>query len=46
MGACPVLLGQKWIGNKWVGYNSQWNRRKCHTEPESFFEPIRNFQSL
>merc|ERR1711976_66773 len=44
--ACPVLLGQKWIGNKWVGYNSQWNRRKCHTEPESFFEPIRKFQSL
>jgi len=44
--ACPVLLGQKWIGNKWVGYNSQWNRRKCHTQPETFFEPIRNFQSL
>ena len=27
--ACPVLLGQKWIGNKWVGYNAQWNKKKC-----------------
>jgi prolyl 4-hydroxylase len=44
--ACPVLLGQKWIGNKWVGYNSQWNRRNCHTKAETLFDPIRNFQKL
>ena len=23
--ACPVILGTKWICNKWIGYDSQWN---------------------
>ena len=28
--ACPVLLGSKWICNKWIGYNSQWvGTTKC-----------------
>ncbi|XP_023331149.1 prolyl 4-hydroxylase subunit alpha-2 [Eurytemora carolleeae] len=27
--ACPVLLGDKWIVNKWLSYNEQWNRNKC-----------------
>ena len=44
--ACPVLLGQKWIGNKWVGYNAQWNRRKCLLKPYQTFLPMRNFQVL
>merc|ERR1719189_2027139 len=22
--ACPVVLGDKWICNKWIGYNAQW----------------------
>jgi hypothetical protein len=25
----PLVLFQKWIGNKWVGYNAQWNKKKC-----------------
>lgn len=44
--ACPVLLGQKWIGNKWVGYNGQWNRRHCQIHPTEMFRPIRSFQNL
>lgn len=44
--ACPVLLGQKWIGNKWVGYNAQWNRRKCLLSPFDWFRPMREFQQL
>ena len=23
--ACPVILGGKWIGTKWLRYTSQWN---------------------
>ena len=44
--ACPVLLGQKWIGNKWVGYNAQWNKRKCQLNPYDAFKPIRDFQNI
>ena len=44
--ACPVLLGQKWIGNKWVGYNAQWNGRKCLLNPLETFKPIRHFQKI
>ena len=44
--ACPVLLGQKWIGNKWVGYNAQWNRRKCLLDPYEQFKPMRSYQKL
>ncbi len=36
--ACPVLLGQKWIGNKWVGYNAQWQSyKKCQ---KTFIQPF------
>ena len=38
--ACPVLLGQKWIGNKWVGYNAQWNLQNCKLQPSAPFDPI------
>merc|ERR1712223_297310 len=44
--ACPVLLGQKWIGNKWVGYNAQWNGRKCLLNPYDTFKPIQHFQKF
>ena len=36
--ACPVLLGQKWIGNKWVGFNAQWDGRKCGLDPMERFD--------
>ena len=27
--ACGVISGSKWIANKWIGYNSQWNTKPC-----------------
>ena len=29
--ACAVVLGQKWIGNKWISLDGQWNEanNKC-----------------
>ena len=38
--ACPVLLGQKWIGNKWVGYNPQWKTAKCGLFEEAVFKGV------
>ena len=38
--ACPVLLGQKWIGNKWVGYNAQWNGQNCKLNQYAPFDPV------
>ena len=28
-GGCPVLVGSKWITNKWVGYKEQWHAWPC-----------------
>ncbi|XP_077867566.1 prolyl 4-hydroxylase subunit alpha-2-like, partial [Saccoglossus kowalevskii] len=28
-GSCPVLLGEKWIINKWFNYYDQFSKRKC-----------------
>ncbi|XP_076304293.1 prolyl 4-hydroxylase subunit alpha-2-like isoform X3 [Tachypleus tridentatus] len=28
-GGCPVLIGSKWVVNKWFRYNSQMFRRPC-----------------
>eukprot|EP00095_Tigriopus_kingsejongensis_P001887 maker-scaffold287_size221780-snap-gene-0.21 protein:Tk01887 transcript:maker-scaffold287_size221780-snap-gene-0.21-mRNA-1 annotation:"AGAP004611-PA" len=40
--ACPVLLGQKWIGNKWIGYTPQWKNRACALKPMSkLYGPFR-----
>ncbi|XP_070553569.1 prolyl 4-hydroxylase subunit alpha-2-like [Ptychodera flava] len=33
-GACPVLLGEKWIINKWFNYNGQISHRKCGLSSE------------
>ena len=34
---CGVISGSKWIGNKWIGYNNQWNTIKCGlSENEKF----------
>ena len=29
-GGCPVLVGSKWITNKWVGYLQQFKKWKCN----------------
>ena len=39
-GACPILLGGKWIGNKWVGYIPQWKTAKCGLFEEAAFDGV------
>ena len=34
---CPVLIGIKVIGNKWIGYNAQWNGTKCGLSIDALF---------
>lgn len=34
--ACPVLLGSKWVSNKWIHERGQEFRKKCGVSP---FEP-------
>lgn len=33
-GACPVVLGYKWVSNKWIRERGQFLRRKCGLSPE------------
>ena len=38
--ACPVILGSKWIGSKWIKYSYQWNTEngRCGlAESDNFF---------
>ncbi|KAG0727500.1 Prolyl 4-hydroxylase subunit alpha-3 [Chionoecetes opilio] len=32
-GGCPVLLGQKWVANRWIRENANFLRRPCSTDP-------------
>ncbi|CAG7833470.1 unnamed protein product [Allacma fusca] len=42
-GACPVLLGEKWVMNKWVESIHQILTRKCQLNPkERFRYPVNN----
>lgn len=38
--ACPVLLGQKWIGNKWIGYAPQFRTRPCDLKPNTRYKGV------
>ncbi|XP_013383328.1 prolyl 4-hydroxylase subunit alpha-1 [Lingula anatina] len=35
---CPVLLGQKWISNKWIRERGQLFRRRCGLTPDALDE--------
>jgi len=32
--ACPVLIGEKWVSNRWIHERGQEFRRKCNLTPE------------
>lgn len=32
-GGCPVLLGQKWVANRWIREKANFRRRPCSTNP-------------
>uniref|UniRef100_A0A914EE63 procollagen-proline 4-dioxygenase n=1 Tax=Acrobeloides nanus TaxID=290746 RepID=A0A914EE63_9BILA len=34
--ACPVLLGDKWVSNKWIHEKSQEFRRPCGLKPSTY----------
>lgn len=36
--ACPVLYGQKWIGNKWIGYTPQILNKPCDLKSDAILE--------
>ena len=38
-GGCPVILGSKWIVNKWTYSFNQWNNYPCRLEREKRIEP-------
>ena len=46
--ACSVLLGGKWICNKWIGYNQQWKNenQNCALTKDVRFYPSFNKQIL
>ncbi|XP_042224788.1 prolyl 4-hydroxylase subunit alpha-3-like isoform X2 [Homarus americanus] len=33
-GGCPVVLGHKWVANKWIREHTNFLRRTCSTNPE------------
>ena len=35
---CGVITGSKWIGNKWIGYNNQWNTINCGLSKDKKFD--------
>ena len=40
-GGCPVLVGSKWITNKWVGYKEQWHAWPCaRGDPMTRYQPF------
>ena len=41
-GGCPVLVGSKWITNKWVGYLDQWNSWPCSRGFTDRYKPFKN----
>ncbi|KAG1693168.1 Prolyl 4-hydroxylase subunit alpha-2 [Nymphon striatum] len=36
-GGCPVLLGSKWIANKWFCYNPQLQKLPCSKNADDYF---------
>ena len=47
-GGCPVLVGSKWITNKWIYYNNQFSKFPCklnlHEHNHGAFEKYRQLQ--
>ena len=40
--ACGILQGGKWIANKWIGYNNQWNTNGCGlSETDTYDDSMR-----
>ena len=44
-GGCPVLVGSKWITNKWINYNDQFLKFPCSIEPNRPFDIIKRWRN-
>ena len=40
-GGCPVLMGSKWILNKWMYQFDQWRKYPCLLEKDQFLPPFK-----
>ena len=38
--ACGVIIGGKTIGNKWIGYNNQWNSKPCSLSKNAIYNHL------
>ena len=43
IGGCPVMVGSKWITNKWIRSNSNMFTRKC---PKYTTRELRKFRNI
>lgn len=44
-GACPVVVGSKWVSNVWFHERGQEFRLKCGLDPESSLQPAERFSN-
>jgi prolyl 4-hydroxylase len=42
-GGCPVLMGSKWILNKWIHYFDQWKTYPCLTDEKAYVPPFNKY---
>ena len=41
---CPVIVGSKWITNKWINYFDQYEKFKCRSKDGDAFEALNLFR--
>ena len=39
-GGCPILMGQKWILNKWINNFEQWKNYPCDIKENQQYGPF------
>jgi prolyl 4-hydroxylase len=42
---CPVIVGDKWITNKWILYFDQYEKFKCKLGKDETFDTFHKFRS-
>ena len=42
-GGCPILMGSKWILNKWIYSFEQWKTYPCLLDKEAYSQPFEGY---
>jgi hypothetical protein len=42
-GGCPILMGSKWILNKWIYVFNQWQNYPCNLSTNAQLEPFKSY---